>query len=164
MCVSKQKGRLPYRGMFCPDDLCFHPSKAAQPIRRIDPPLGHICLPNATQMGTVTRNNRRKLFLNSTFSAGDRWRTGSALSRGTLRCCRVKAGEFELLAVKESSRTWSHLLSTDGMANTPSKPAGRSHWTKPCLLCPPGWDSCPSVLETSQVWPPQSHPYRTCES
>lgn len=38
MCVSKQKGRLPYRGMFCPDDLCFHPSKAAQPIQENRPP------------------------------------------------------------------------------------------------------------------------------
>lgn len=99
MHVSKQKGRLPYHGIFCPDCLFFCPSKALRLIQRTDPPLGDICLRNAAQMGTVTRNNRRKLFLNSTFSGEDRWRTWCALiPQGPLGAAEWRQWELELLS------------------------------------------------------------------
>lgn len=40
MRVSKQKGRHPYHGLFCPDYLFLHPSKAEQLIQRASPHLG----------------------------------------------------------------------------------------------------------------------------
>lgn len=159
MRVSKQKGRLPYHGIFCPDHLFFRPSKAVLLIQRINPHLGTFVFRMQPRWGQWQETTGE----NYSWTRPSAVRTDGGqdvlLPWGTSGCCWVKAvgvwasgvRDASHLVAKESGRTWNHLLSTDEMPNISGKPAGRSHLNKPHLCCPPGWAGCPGLLETSQV-------------
>lgn len=107
MCVSKQKGRLPYHGIFCPDYFVLPPLESCTTHLEIQPPT----------LGTfVIRMQPRWGQWQETTGEDSSWTQPSVPRTDGGRKVLLLERPLGAAEWRRGSRTWSPLLSTDGMA------------------------------------------------
>lgn len=119
--VSKQKGRLPYHNIFCPDYWFFYPTESSETSSLFWSPLANFFFfINAAQTGSLMSNNGSKSLLSSMSKGWPRaeapWRgeeapipegpaqrqnqRAQAMGLQTFQACRERSGQEAGLAVQ----------------------------------------------------------------